>query len=402
MLPHYKKVSHSLAKRTMATITQKGNVWYAVYRVNGQQIKKSTCEKVLPKVFIGSKKQAMATSKARALLIAEHFEKEERAGRQVSAEYLTEVSPDTPLAVRYEEDSIESYLTKWLSSRKSTLRAYERDKKAITQFLAFLGTRKNMKASALDSKTTREFVAHETERVSSNTVARYISVLSTAYTDGIKNELFVKNPFFGASPTRKQIEREKHIREAFTLEEIKVLIEKLPEEWSDMVQVCLYTGGQRLGDIATMKWEQVDFEANHLYMVAQKTQRQMKKPLFDKLKEVLTRRFEARSTEYVFPIASLKYNQATNKSALSTEFVNLIADLGIVEKPTQKKDGDRRAYSSKSFHSLRATAVTILRNAGVPVDLCRYIVGHNSELVERLYYRPTDSDVTKALANIDL
>lgn len=37
------------------------------------------------------------------------------------------------------------------------------------------------------------------------------------------------------------------------MEEAKRLAEVLPGEWTDMVRVCLYTGGQRLGDIAKLK-----------------------------------------------------------------------------------------------------------------------------------------------------
>lgn len=55
-------------------------------------------------------------------------------------------------------------------------------------------------------------------------------------------------------------------RRAFTMEEVKRLTEILPGEWPDMIRVCLYTGGQRLGDIATLKWEQINLEGGLISM----------------------------------------------------------------------------------------------------------------------------------------
>lgn len=63
---------------------------------------------------------------------------------------------------------------------------------------------------------------------------------------------------------------------------------------------------------------------------------------------------------------------------------------------------NRRKVSSLSFHSLRATTVTALRLAGVPADLCRVIVGHRSELIERVYFRPDEKDIAKAMEKLTL
>lgn len=73
---------------------------------------------------------------------------------------------------------------------------------------------------------------------------------------------------------------------------------------------------------------------------------------------------------------------------------------GIVEDASEEVKGDRHKLASKSFHSLRATAVTVLRLAGVPADLCRYIVGHDSEEIERVYFRPDSAHVQEAMSKI--
>ena len=86
------------------------------------------------------------------------------------------------------------------------------------------------------------------------------------------------------------------------MEEAKRLTEVLPGEWPDMVRVCLYTGGQRLGDIAKLKWEQIDLEGGLIAMTALKTKRRMNKPIIAPLKSVLERRTASSVSEYVFPM----------------------------------------------------------------------------------------------------
>ncbi len=167
-----------------------------------------------------------------------------------------------------------------------------------------------------------------------------------------------------------------------------------------MVRVCLYTGGQRLGDIATLKWSQIDLEHCFLFMTTEKTRRRMNKPIIEPLRDVLERRLACRVNEFVFPLAAMKHAQAGGRSdKLSTDFTSLLRRHGIVEDTPEDVKGDRHKLASKSFHSLRATAVTVLRLAGVPADLCRYIVGHDSEEIERCI-SPDAADVQDAMSRI--
>ena len=166
------------------------------------------------------------------------------------------------------------------------------------------------------------------------------------------------------------------------MEEAKRLTEILPGEWPDMVRVCLYTGGQRLGDIAKLKWEQINLEGGLIAMTTEKTKRRMNKPI----------------------ISAMKHAQADNTSGkLSLEFHELLKEHGFIENMNNApRHGDRRRQADLSFHSLRATAVTALRLAGVPSDLCRVIVGHDSEEIERVYFRPDSAAIAEAMKHLSL
>ncbi|MCC8148450.1 hypothetical protein [Akkermansia sp.] len=71
------------------------------------------------------------------------------------------------------------------------------------------------------------------------------------------------------------------------------------------------------------------------------------------------------------------------------DFHELLKQHGFIENIDKSSlQGNRRKQAELSFHSLRATAVTALRLAGVSPDLCRTIVGHDSEKMDRVYFHP--------------
>ena len=47
--------------------------------------------------------------------------------------------------------------------------------------------------------------------------------------------------------------------------------------------------------------------------------------------------------------------------------------------------GGRRASSELSFHSLRHTAVTLLKDAGIPQAVVQELIGHDSQQMSALY-----------------
>lgn len=107
------------------------------------------------------------------------------------------------------------------------------------------------------------------ELLSSKTVSIYLYGLNAAFQQAVNERLFPYNPFKGVRPSK--INRaDATERRAFTVEEAQRLTEILPGEWPDMIRVCLYTGGQRLGDIATLQWKQIDMEGGIISMTTQK------------------------------------------------------------------------------------------------------------------------------------
>lgn len=297
---------------------------------------------------------------------------------------------------------VSDYLNDWMKTRReSTLK---NDRTAVSRFLSFLGDARNMPIDTVTNQQAKDFMKHELERVSSGTVGIYLANLRTAFQKAVDSGLLSCNPFNKVRPAKLDRE-DKQERRAFTMEEAKRLTEVLPGEWPDMIRVCLYTGGQRLGDVARMKWEQIDFENGIVSTIAaKKRNRRTTKPLLPQLRLILERRKASSVSDYVFPIAAMKHMQGGNiSSKLSIEFNKLLKQYGFIDDEiNEPKKGARRQQAELSFHSLRATAVTALRLAGVPSDLCRFIVGHDSEEIERVYFRPDSAAVSEAMKHLVL
>ena len=67
------------------------------------------------------------------------------------------------------------------------------------------------------------------------------------------------------------------------------------------------------------------------------------------------------------------------------QMLGILNEVGISDAKT-----GRRRVSQKSFHSIRHTVVTMIRESNeFSADMAREIVGHDSEEVERLYFTPS-------------
>ena len=175
------------------------------------------------------------------------------------------------------------------------------------------------------------------------------------------------------------------------------MLEELPSEWRSMVIFSLYTGGQRLGDMATLTWEQIDTENQIIILKTGKTKRPMRIPIVATLAEHI--KTLSRNSEYVHPVAARRYER--NGSAnLSEQFRKELEYSGIVSKLKSAHGSRSRAVSPKSFHCLRATAATLLHTSGVDAALAREVVGHDSKKAHQLYIRPDDEQRRTALEKL--
>ncbi len=170
---------------------------------------------------------------------------------------------------------------------------------------------------------------------------------------------------------------------------MRTIIGHASEEWTGIILAGLYTGA-RLRDIAQLGWQNVDLEAKELRFVTGKTGRQMHLPIAAPLLAYLQ---ELPSSDEprapLFPNAYKVAIAGGSDSRLSQQFHDILVSAGLAEDRGKEKTGNGRAkkrqLSELSFHSLRHTATSLLKSAGVTEAVAMDIIGHNSTAMSRHY-----------------
>jgi integrase len=91
---------------------------------------------------------------------------------------------------------------------------------------------------------------------------------------------------------------------------------------------------------------------------------------------------------------------------LSRQFRELLADAGLATRKVHRttetapgRDGPRE-LSQISFHSLRHTATSLMKTAGINASVVMDIIGHESEAVSAHYTHIDEETKRKAIAKL--
>ena len=191
-------------------------------------------------------------------------------------------------------------------------------------------------------------------------------------------------------------------RRPFTIDELRAVLSVAGAEWHSLIGFGLYTG-QRIGDIATLTWSQIDLERDEIRLTPRKTGKALLIPIAAPLREHLLS-IESRDNPRVpvhpraFVIVS---EQGPRVSTLSGQFAALLAACGLRDDHRAARGvgrSGRRVASELSFHSLRHTAVSLMKNAGIPDAAIMALVGHESAAMSHRYTHVGMEALAKAAA----
>ena len=257
---------------------------------------------------------------------------------------------------------------------------------AIEQFLKFLGSKAVFDLSRITRREITEFRDSMAGRLSANTINVNLKILRVAFNQARRDGLVDSNQ---AEQVTLLKSRRSSTRRSFTMDELKKLLAAADDEWRGMILVGIYTG-LRLGDIAQLKWSNVDLDTNEIRLVTGKTDRDMSIPIAKPLLHFLTEiREMTKPKKPVFPRACVCYEESPNNGRLSKQFYQVLVSAGFAQKRQFKETGEghsvQHTQNELSFHSLRHTATSLLKNAGVSDAVARDIIGHESVAVSRNY-----------------
>ena len=349
------------------------------------------------------RKQALEICRAwhKAALQARNGKLSVDAAREVIAQGVSDVFTAANIE-SLPSASIKSWCDTWLQAKslEAEETTHARYKRVIERFTDFLGDAKSKRDLAtLQASDVARFRDREAKELSRSTANLGVKVLRVCLGEAVRQGLLTMNPAVRVKMIKSTAESK---RRAFTLEEIKRILRACRDntEWRGLVLFGLYLG-QRLGDLAKLTWRAFNFETGEIAFTAHKTGRRIVLPLVQPLIDYLgALPASDNPNAYIFP------NSAKHKrtASLSNQFREILVDAGLVEprkyKTTKKGRSHPREASEISFHSLRHSAVTMLKASGLSDVFAREIVGHESAAVSRHYTHLSTDDLRNAMQRL--
>ena len=181
----------------------------------------------------------------------------------------------------------------------------------------------------------------------------------------------------GSSDSPSRLKREFYRR--LSLDEVRKVHRHLKERNGDLADMVLigYSTGLRLSDVAELERGEIEAEGRFLCVVPNKTRIKkplpLKIPLTEQARNLILRRRKTTpaGSNYIFP-ADVR-NRPTRKIAAAFKRCGVFAS------------GNGRA----SFHSLRATFISMMDEAGIPPHVTDAITGHAGGGMHARYTQPS-------------
>jgi integrase len=252
----------------------------------------------------------------------------------------------------------------------------------------------NWKARAISANALETYAAERLKEAAPATVQYELAVLRRAMSLAVKKGQLRSRPHFphvGVHNARTGF---------FTRDEMEKIATEIGPELGNLVRVAFWTGWRR-GELLTLKWADVDWEAGVLRLRPTST-----------IAGTTTKNNEGR----VFPFRRLlPLEDALRAQRAYTD--DVARRTGTIPQYVFHRDGKqighfRRAWASaceragvklsrdRVFHSLRASAARNLTAAGVPEHVAMRLMGHKTRIMFERYSITTEGDLHEAVGRL--
>jgi integrase len=370
----------------MASVKQRGKKqrWYAMYRdENGKQHNEP----------LDAQNRRQAQDEANLREDIANRRKDERTTRRAIEQLFEKFYSDTP--------SIREYLEQWVKNQRASVkdRSFENCTNAVAHFLDFLddsikGFNSNEKITLLTRQHVQDFVSHFAGLRASGTVNNYIGFIQQALNDAKRDKVISDNPAEFINKVKKDPNDDSPSRRPFTIPEMQTILKNAPDqEWYSMILFGAYIG-QRISDIANLRWGNIDLEKGMIHLITIKNDTHVDVYIAPPLLEYISTLKIGRPDQPLHPNA---YPNARNTRVLSAEFVSLLKRIGLRKDDPEKIVKGRKQTSEISFHSLRHSVVSMLKEAGIADAAIEEYVGQSAE-IQRQYTHVGEDALRKAAA----
>ena len=369
------------------TLVLRGNIWHARWMVNGQIYTRSTkctdkddAEKKLAEFVKPFQEET-------TLEIIENLAAKVRVQEKRIAEAKKEVKTKEQEKIRI-DCLLDVYMSD-VSTGNIALNTQRGYTAKIRKFQKFVNKKYVYEVTQEDATKFLEFLKTEVAEILFNCALVF---LRTSFGMAMKKDHRIKtNVWEGFSKLKVD---KSHSRRALTNEEIDKLVEiaktttkfRCNDCIALLFQVGIYTG-LRKSDCCSLKWSEVDFDANMIRKLPKKTKRTGKLarvPIHPKLKEILLSL--KREGEYVNPHAYRMYGTDELDGYIKTVF----DEAGIT---TSAKDENGKLKFITGFHALRTSFVSNCARDGIPLNVIQTMVAHSRIDMTMDYTRTNEDDL---------
>jgi integrase len=368
----------------------KSKYWFACFTLpDGRQTQRSTRE----------------TDRKKALRKAEIFEDSYRRG--LNETQARRVISDLYVLIHGESlnsSKTKDFLDGWLERKKveASPATFTRYQSVINQFSEYLGDKVDRDLAFVTAGDITIFRDSILKRLSPASANLALKILRIAFTQALREGLLQSSP---ASQV-KTVSRhgEESSRRPFTLPELRSLLEVANDEWRGIILFGLYTG-QRLKDIASLTWQNIDLQREELKLSTGKTGRRQIIPLAAPLLRYLEEIPVGDDPKTpLFPKAHAGVVKLGDLRTISGQFYSIMVSAGLVKERSRENTGRGRSVhreaSELSFHCLRHTATSLMKNAGIGSAIVQDLIGHESAAVSNNYTHIEEASKRKAVRAI--
>jgi integrase len=319
-------------------------------------------------------------SKTEAKIIAAAWEaaEKEAARGELTRERVAAILNETLTRLGHspqERIAVKQWLEEWLAAKKQMLattshRAYTH---AAEEFLSYLGeTGVSRRLKSISERDVEGFVAQlrKTGR-GPRTINRIREHLAVGFEKARRTGRIPYNPFAA-------VEREKsdsRPRATFSTSAIADLLKVAGPDWQGAI-LFGYSTGARLGDVANLRWSNLDIANGVTVFKERKTGKQAIIGLHSDFLNWLTERPAPQEPDaFVFPSLAGKPTGGTR--GLSNTFIALIDKAGL-QNPLLREgnEGKGNRMRSLSYHALRHTAASAVFNSATVKETVRRVTQH--------------------------
>jgi integrase len=282
--------------------------------------------------------------------------------------------------------SVRAFTDSWLAAKQAetaaaTMAFYRR---TVTKLLASIGPKAELPISQIHKSDILEFRSARAKEVSPRTANHDLKCVKMIFKAARREEVLSEDPSEFVETVRQRGNgTDGNGRRAFTLPELRRILDVADPEWKSLIWFGFHSA-QRLGDLALLRWSNIDLLRSEIRLTTRKTGRPMLIPLSAPLRRHIES-LPTRALELNAPVHPRAFQTVTEQgrtSSLSNQFANLLAACGLREtRSHQSRDIGRsapRTGSQLSFHSLRRTATTLLHERGIPSAVAQAFIGHDS------------------------